>query len=450
MKNIYTLLLAFITIFATTTSITSCHTTENKDSIPALLERKKVLGPENEKILIKTDYDKAIKGLKDNPEDLKQYITLASVFITEGRITGNANYYSNAAVKMLNKIIESNTANKDLMFQAYSLKSAVELNMHQFKDALATAQQGVQISQYNSGIWGALVDANVELGNYTEAVKDCDQMLGLRPDLRSYSRASYLRQIYGQNSGAIAAMKMAVDAGVPGAESTEWARVNLGDLYLYTGNIDSADIEYRTSLVYRPGYAYAIMGQSKIERAKKNYDSAIVYAKQAITILSEAAFVSYLGDLYELKGDAQKAKDTRDDVIDLMEQGKKEEASDALVKHNVSREMAMAYMNAGKLDKALEYATTDLNMRPDNIDANNLIAWIYFLKHDYANAKIHADKMLMTNTKNATTLYEAGVIYAAAGDATKGDQLKQQATTISPYIDQRVINQSGGNTVASK
>ncbi len=431
-----TTLLLILLLSASATFFSAC--TDKKDQIPALLERKKAMGLEDETTMIKTTYNKAVATLKTKPDDLQQYITLATVFISEGRITGNNTYYSNAAVKMLDNV--TGTANKDLVFQALSLKSAVLLNMHQFKDALDAAKMGVAMNDFNSGIYGALVDANVELGNYDEAVKDCDKMISIRPDLRSYSRASYLRQIYGQNAGATEAMKMAVEAGMPGAENTEWARTNLADLYANTGNLDSASTLYRTTLLYRPNYPYAFMGLAKIEKAKKNYDGAIAYTTSAIKIMSEAAFVSFLGDLYELKGDNGKAKQTRNDVVALLEQGQEDESKDALVKHNVSREMATAYLNAGNLDKALQYAQTDLNMRPTNIDANEMIAWIYYLKGDNNNAKVHADKMLATNTKNANTLYKAGLIYASAGDANKGGEFMKNALAINQYIDPKILN----------
>ena len=432
-----TFILLLLLLCGSTVYLSSCS--NHKEEIPALIERNKVMGPEDEKATIAKTYQKAKDALAKDPKDMKQYIALASAYISEGRITGNNNYYSNAAVQMLNKITDGEGADKDLLFQALSLKSAVLLNMHQFKDALVVAQKGVSLNAYNSGIFGALVDANVELGNYDEAIKDCDKMLSIRPDLRSYSRASYLRQIFGQNAAAIEAMKMAVEAGMPGAESTEWARTKLADLYLDNGNTDSASIVYRTSLVYRPDYPYALIGMARVEKNKKNYDGAIVYTRNAIKVLSEAAFVSFLADLYELKGDAAHAKETRNDVVSLLEEGQKNEPEDALVKHNVSREMATAYMNAGNLDKALQYAQTDINMRPENIDANELIAWIYYLKGDYANAKIHTGKMLATKTQNANSLYKAGAIYAAAGNTVQGATLMQAAQVINPNIDPLIV-----------
>lgn len=122
--------------------------------------------------------------------------------------------------------------------------------MHQFEDALTAANAAYAISNHNAQLLGALVDANVELGNYAKAVEYCDMMMQLRPDIRSYSRVSYLRQIYGDNAGAIDAMKMAVESGLPGAESTEWARVILGDLLLMNGDLKMPKYVTQLLMVY--------------------------------------------------------------------------------------------------------------------------------------------------------------------------------------------------------
>ncbi len=43
-----------------------------------------------------------------------------------------------------------------------------------------------------------------------------NRMVSIRPDIRSYSRISYLREIHGDIPGAIEAMELAVEAGAPG------------------------------------------------------------------------------------------------------------------------------------------------------------------------------------------------------------------------------------------
>jgi tetratricopeptide (TPR) repeat protein len=146
-----------------------------------------------------------------------------------------------------------------------------------------------------------------------------------------------------------------------------------------------------------------------------------------------------LGDLYELKGDKEQAMKVRNDVVRLLEEAAKEQPKDAPIQHNANREMANAYMGINNLDKAMQYAQADLAMRPENIDANELTAWIFYLKGDYANARVHADKMLRIGTKNVNTLYKASLIYAAAGDKAKSEELKAIAARTSPYVDQKLL-----------
>ena len=113
------------------------------------------------------------------------------------------------------------------------------------------------------------------MGNYQDAVNNADKMISIKPDLSCYSRISYLREIFGDYTGAVAAMKLAVEAGMPGDETTEWTRIQLGHLYENCGFTDSAEYEYRQSLVYRNGYAAAIAGLGHIAFIKKNYQQAI-------------------------------------------------------------------------------------------------------------------------------------------------------------------------------
>lgn len=422
------------------TSEASEVTINDQTSVPKLLARKTASGPKEEADQILKTYNDAITGLQKNPADAKQYITLASVFISEGRITGNNSYYGNAAIKMLDKAIALNPRDKDIVFEGLSLKSAVLLNMHQFKDALAVAEEGQKLNDFNAAIHGALVDAHVEMGDYAAAVQDCDKMLSIRPDLRSYSRASYLRQIHGDNNGALEAMKMAVESGVPGMENTEWSRVTWGDLYFNIGKLDTAKMIYESSLTYRPGYPYAEMGLARVAAAHKNYDEAISHTTNAIKVLSEVAFVSYLGDLYALKGDKDKALGTYQDVVRLLEEGQKEEEKTAAIKHNGNRELALAYLNIKDYDKALTHARTDYKMRPKNIDANELMAWILYKKGSFAEAKKYQDQVFTTKIKNANQSYKAGIVYAASGDAVMATNMKKEALAISPFIDPRITS----------
>jgi tetratricopeptide (TPR) repeat protein len=181
------------------------------------------------------------------------------------------------------------------------------------------------------------------------------------------------------------------------------------------------------------------MGMAKADKAQQKYDSAILHTRAAIKSLSESSFIAFLGDLYELKGDKAKAAEVRADVKRLLEEAREQEPKDAPIRHNGARELAMAYLALKDYDQAMKYAKQDYDMRPANIDAAELMAWLSYLKGDYAAAKNYAEKTLVTNTKNATTLYKDGLIFAAAGDTARGESLKKEALGIMPYIDPRLI-----------
>ena len=398
--------------------------------ISALEPRKNTKGTEKEWEAIQKMYNDIVANISKNPDDNKLKMKLAALYMNEARITGKASYYS-AALTVIQYVAAQPKATNEDVFLAKSYQASVLLSLHQFAEAKKVAEEAGLLNTYDAGVYGALVDANVELGNYDEAVKMCDKMLSVRPDLRSYSRASYIRQIFGDNAGAIDAMKKAVMASAAGMESTEWARVNLGDLYLNIGKLDTAKWLYEAALHYRPEYAYAEMGLAKVARAEKKYDEALLHTKSAIKMLGESSFISFMADIYELKGDKDKAKEIRNDVLSLLEEGEAENEKEILAKHNGFRELAMAKLDVGNFAAALKDAQKDLALRPENVDANELIAWIYFKMGDMQNAKIHAAKMLRMNTQNTSTLYKASMIYAAAGDASKASELKMKALNLN-------------------
>lgn len=440
MKNLlqFGALLVFILLFTAACNKSKDFATD----IPELLQRKEAIRQGREWDEVQSFYAKNLNKVRKNPQDQEAILNLSELFMQEARITGESGHYYIAALNMLDRVIKSKPDNKDIEFRALADQASVMLSLHQFQMALETGKKAVAVNPYNAQVYGILVDANVELGNYKEAVEMADKMVATRPDLRSYSRVSYLRQIYGDNKGAIEAMNLAAEAGYPGAEDTEWARVTLGDLLLNAGDLKNAEGVYKLTLENRPSYPYGEMGLAKVEKAKGNYDAATKHAETAIRTMSLPGFVDMLADLYELKGDKGKAQEIRAEIVALLEQVQKEEPKNAPVKHNGAREMAMAYLKNNELDKALQYARTDLIMRPENIDANELIAWIYYLKNDYTNAKVHADKMLKTNTKNVNTLYKASLIYAKAGDAAKGAQYLTEAKATSPYADELLKKQN--------
>ena len=93
-------------------------------------------------------------------------------------------------------------------------------------------------------------------------------MVDLRPDLASYSRVSYLRELHGDLPGAIEAMELAVEAGGPSVENTEYVRVQLGHLHLARGDLAAAEAAFHAALDRLPDYVHATAGLARVRSAR--------------------------------------------------------------------------------------------------------------------------------------------------------------------------------------
>jgi len=433
MKKRYIYILLAVSVLAVL-SFTIIRYSRRAETYYQLKDRKGSLAQTQEWVNTSKKATELLNKVKLNPQDNKSLLALSALFIQESRITGDHVYYDMAAMKYVNAALKNDTAN----FEALLYKSLLFLSQHHFADGLTTATAAQKINPYNAFVYGILVDANVELGNYASAVDNSDKMVSIRPDIRSYSRISYLREIHGDYPGAIEAMKMAVQAGLPGDESTEWARVQLGHLYENTGEISNAQMQYMIALDERPGYAYALAGQGRIATAMKNYSQAITLYLQADSVVNDYAFKEELVDLYRIQKMDREADHIAEIVIDEMSKDAKSGQSNENIGHYADRELALAYLKVGKNEKALEHAQLEYNRRPDNIDVNETVAWVYFKMGDYQKALPYVEAAMRTNSKNPTLLCRAGLIYSKTGNKEKAKILLQQGLEKQPNISEEL------------
>ena len=396
-----------------------------------LLERKGLLAKTDEWINTKRNVTLLQNKIEANPADIKSTIALANNFILEGRATGNYAYYDVAAMKLANDVLEIDSNN----FEALTLKSLIYLSQHHFADGLTTAEKAKTLGPRNAFVHGVLVDGNVEMGNYDSAVLCAQQMMDIRPDLRSYARASYLREIYGDYAGAIDAMKLAIEAGAPGDEATEWSRVQLGHLYENTGDLKCAEIYYQIALNNRPGYMHAYAGMARLAMASKDYDKAIGYYKQAANDAIEGAFREELATVYFLSGQKEKANKLTGLLIEDLNKNAQAANTDESIGHYADKELAYAYLSVNNYDKALEHALLEYNRRPKNIEVNETVAWVNYKKNDVDKALPFIAEALKTKSKNPILLCRAGLIYLKAGDKEKAKQLLKEGTKNNPNIN---------------
>ena len=369
--------------------------------VPAALER--LLDP-------RTDGEKAIAfaqgALAAAPGDPRLMAALASAYLARVRETYDPTLYTKASA-LLDRADELAPLDADVAIASGNLA----LSRHDFAAALHWGLIARTAAPARPAAYGVLTDAYVELGRYAEAVDAAQRMVDLRPDLASYSRVSYLRELHGDLDGAIDAMRRAVDAGAPRTEGAAWSEVQLGTLYLAKGDLASAERAYENALQRVDGYVFALAGQAKVRAARGDLAGAAALDTQAAQRLPVPDFVIALAELHERLGDATRA-DQDAELVSAMEQ---------LLKANgVRTDVDLALFDADhglRLPDALAAARAEYAIRP-SVTVAMTLAWTEYKNGDLAAASAHAAEALRLGWRDPTAVRRAAAIADAAGDVS--------------------------------
>jgi tetratricopeptide (TPR) repeat protein len=402
------------------TENSKANTAVKEYQLTEMLERDSSLAYD-EYIKLQAKFETLKTQLELNKNDYQTQLKIAEIYIYEARVSGEHPYYYTAALSIIENILSHKVElSQDQLFTALFYKSTVQLSQHNFNEALVTGKKALAMNDKNAGIYGVLVDANVEIGNYDQAVIMCDKMLEIRPDLRSYSRTSYLREIYGDLPGSKKAMHDAINAGAPYSEYKCWAITTLGKMYESEGQLDSAMICYDFAMQERENYPFGIAGKARVNLKKGNTENAEKLYNSAIKILPEIGFNIELAELKKKEGD-MKSYNKMVSEIEVMFQ------EDIESGHNMNLEYAnFLYSFKGDFDKALELGLQEAKNRPNNIDVNKLLAFVYHGLNQDDKAMMHLAKATATEKNDADLICLSGLI-------GNNNKLIMESLALNPY-----------------
>ncbi len=398
-------------------------------AMPDLLPRPGETTPSAEFLKSEADVKKYRIELAEHPDKSEDYVKLAEIYLQESRVTANHHFYIPVASALLDETLRRDTNN----FEALVTNAGLQMTLHQFQKADDMVTSAIRQNPYNATSYGVLCDANVELGNYHEAVTACDSMMSKRPDLRSYARASYLRQLMGKDSSAIQAMLLAADAGLSGSESRSWALYQLGNLFIQAGKFDTAAFIFNGILEERPGYAYAKSGLAMIHLAKGEYTDAIRELASAMQALPEHIFLEQLADVYIAMGDTANARTLETRVFAAFDQHEQDG-------WNVDREYAQfAADHNVRLGEAVTRAEREWKRRPNNADAIETYAWSLLKNGDAQKAETIMEFGLKSGIVTPTMHYHAAVIYASLGRTAEAQEEWRSAILRVPCVKPALV-----------
>lgn len=358
--------------------------------------------------------------IRRRPEVVENYVQLAQIFLQEARVTGRHHEYVPQAQAMLAEALHRDPDH----FFALATKASLLLTLHQFEEAQKLAEQARVRAPQTAFLYGVLCDALVELGDYAGAIKMCDAMLSLKPDLRAYARAAYLRELHGDLAGACQAMKLACDAGVFGQEDRAWVLHQLGKLYFIQGKLDTAAYLYRGILEERPNYAYALAGLAQVQAAHGQREQAIAALQQAYREIPDHGFLEQLALLYREQGDAAQAGEM---IAMVLENFRQHEAQG----WNVDLEFARFCLEHDlRREEALARARREYERRPAHLEVLATYAWALHLSGKTAEALPLMEQALRLRTPRPEFQFRAGVMAARLGQNEKAKRHFESALAL--------------------
>lgn len=360
--------------------------------------------------------------LKSHPDDFVAYENLGGAYLQKVRENGDPSYYTKAE-----QVLKQALALDPKNFRATSHMGTLALARHQFQDALEWGQKARAINPDNASIYGVIGDAQIELGLYNDAFATFQQMVDIRPDLTSYARVSYARELLGDRAGAIENMTRAVNAGAPDTEATSWALTQLGNLYFDQNEYAEAEPLYQAALTGWHNYPYARAGIANIRAAQGDYESAIEMYSGVVNILPLPQFVIALGDIEALAGQSEQATKMYALVA-------AEEQLFAANGVDIDAETALFDADhARDIPNALTRAQAAYARRP-SVTVADILAWTLYQSGEYSAANEMMQKALRLGTRSALMFYHAAKIARAVGDDNAAANYLREALALNPHF----------------
>jgi tetratricopeptide (TPR) repeat protein len=279
------------------------------------------------------------------------------------------------------------------------------LGRHEFGPALELAKALNKRTPDDLLVYGLLTDAHVELGQYKEAEAACQWMLDLRPgNVPAFTRAAYLRELFGDIEGAIELMLKAYERTPPTeVEDRAWTLTQLGHLETMAGRTAVAERILEEALSLVPEYHYALAALAKVRTAQRRHPEAADLLRRRYAAAPHPENLFALGEALERAGRDAEARRAYADFAPLA-------LRESAGWDNANRELVFYYANhAKKPAEALRIAEMELARRQDvyTLDA---YAWALHASGRKREARDAIRRALDVGIKDPDVLARAAVI----------------------------------------
>jgi tetratricopeptide (TPR) repeat protein len=359
--------------------------------------------------------------VRANPRNSGEYVLLADAYMQKVRETGDAAFY----VRAQGVLAGARTlAPRDSA--VYTGLGTLALARHDFRAGLADGRRAQALAPDLVRPLGVVVDAEVELGRYGAAARTLQRMIDEKPNLASYARVSYFRELHGDLAGAAQAMRLAVDAGGAAPENVAYVQSLLAHLELTRGRVAAASRAYRLALYSFPAYAPALAGLARVDLARGRTALGIRRLRAVVSRLPLPEYVVALGEAELAAGRGRAA---REDFA-LVRAEQRLLAANGV---NTDTEIAVFEADHGSPARAVTLARRSWRSAP-SVRSADALGWALTAAGEPRAGLAWARRALRLGSRDPLFLYHAGMAARASGARAAARTYLTRALALNPHF----------------
>jgi tetratricopeptide (TPR) repeat protein len=312
-------------------------------------------------------------------------------------------------------------------FEAQKLTVLVLTGKHEYARGLKLAKELNQNIPDDIGVWGLLVDLNMALGDYDDAVKDAQWILNLRRNSSlGFTKAATLRETYGDLTGAMEYYQEA-NRRTPLSDVSEktWLVTRMARIQRLSGQTRQAGEMLTGALQSYPESQLALAELARLRESEGNYkEAAQLFERRYGAVPSPA-------NLYDFAQAVAKAGDR--------------ERADALFKDFESKAMAVVSQpDNANADLLFYYADRQnkpaeaLKIGEQEFDVGHSFqtldayAWALQRNGRLKDAKTQIDRVLTAGARDPDYFCHAARIAESLGDQAGAKHYANESARLDP------------------
>jgi len=366
------------------------------------------------------------RQIKMDPKKVQAYNELALAFLRRTRETADLQYLKDADAALTEGL---KLAPED--FQLQRTQVALMLSRHQFAQARDRATVLHHRTPDDVMTYGYIAEADIALGNYSEAETDAQWMLNMRPNnIPGLLIGAELRTLYGDPHGAIEFLNLAYAETSPiEVEDLAWIANQIASIQIESGQNDLAAQTLEQAEQVFPRYVYTMENSARLRISQNRASDAVELLQQASSIDNDPHVLYDLARAHEAAGQSSEARATYAEF---------ERQASAPARSTDAARLDLILMDAGSpatAPNALELAQQEIAARQDvfTLDA---YAWALYANAKYQDAEAAVQKAIAVGIQSSQIFDHAGHIAQKLNhnaDAAKYFMLSVQSNPSSAH-----------------